>query len=330
MSVAARRSSTRWSMTGAEPGDLPGPGRRQPGEARRPGRRLEAGRPGLHLAGVLPLAALGHDAGRTSRSPTTFENLGPDTLALKKAVDGYIADALKLERPYNPGLRAQGPAGGHDHHLRLGHRPGHLQGQRAPPGEPRRPGPRRPARPGARPGEQGDRRPRRSASSASPASTSCCSTSTSTRPSAPPRAMSTTLSARTPPPLFTADIVVPALWASLPQARPAGADPQPGDVRGRGRQRHHHGDLRGRPGPRASPTALAYTGVVAFWLWLTVVFANLAEAVAEGRGKAQADALRATRSQLDGPPPGGRRHARSACRRPTWPGRPGRVRGRAT
>ena len=33
------------------------------------------------------------------------------------------------------------------------------------------------------------------------------------------------------------------------------------------------------------------------WLWLTVVFANLAEAVAESRGKAQADALRGTRQQ---------------------------------
>ncbi|MER7330013.1 potassium-transporting ATPase subunit KdpB, partial [Streptomyces lydicus] len=32
--------------------------------------------------------------------------------------------------------------------------------------------------------------------------------------------------------------------------------------------------------------------VIAAWLWLTVVFANLAEAVAEGRGKAQADTLR--------------------------------------
>ena len=31
---------------------------------------------------------------------------------------------------------------------------------------------------------------------------------------------------------------------------------------------------------------------IAAWLWLTVVFANLAEAVAEGRGKAQADTLR--------------------------------------
>ncbi|WP_254407731.1 potassium-transporting ATPase subunit KdpB [Streptomyces sp. GMY02] len=33
------------------------------------------------------------------------------------------------------------------------------------------------------------------------------------------------------------------------------------------------------------------------WLWLTVVFANLAEAVAESRGKAQADTLRKTRQQ---------------------------------
>jgi K+-transporting ATPase ATPase B chain len=35
---------------------------------------------------------------------------------------------------------------------------------------------------------------------------------------------------------------------------------------------------------------------IAAWLWFTVVFANFAEAVAEGRGKAQADALRRTKS----------------------------------
>ena len=39
-----------------------------------------------------------------------------------------------------------------------------------------------------------------------------------------------------------------------------------------------------------------FTVTVAVWLWLTVVFANLAEALAEGRGKAQADALRTMRS----------------------------------
>ena len=38
-----------------------------------------------------------------------------------------------------------------------------------------------------------------------------------------------------------------------------------------------------------------FTGQIAFWLWFTVLFANFAEAVAEGRGKAQADALRRTR-----------------------------------
>ena len=36
---------------------------------------------------------------------------------------------------------------------------------------------------------------------------------------------------------------------------------------------------------------------IAVWLWLTVVFANLAEAVAEGRGKAQAETLRRTKTQ---------------------------------
>ncbi len=40
-----------------------------------------------------------------------------------------------------------------------------------------------------------------------------------------------------------------------------------------------------------------FAGSIAIWLWLTVLFANLAEAVAEGRGKAQAAALRATRTE---------------------------------
>ncbi|MGL3805328.1 potassium-transporting ATPase subunit KdpB [Paeniglutamicibacter sp. R2-26] len=39
-----------------------------------------------------------------------------------------------------------------------------------------------------------------------------------------------------------------------------------------------------------------FTASVALWLWLTVLFANLAEAVAEGRGKAQAASLRASRT----------------------------------
>jgi K+-transporting ATPase ATPase B chain len=39
-----------------------------------------------------------------------------------------------------------------------------------------------------------------------------------------------------------------------------------------------------------------FTGQIAAWLWFTVLFANFAEAVAEGRGKAQADSLRRMRS----------------------------------
>ena len=38
-----------------------------------------------------------------------------------------------------------------------------------------------------------------------------------------------------------------------------------------------------------------YTFTISFWLWLTVVFANMAEAFAEGRGRAQADTLRLMR-----------------------------------
>ncbi len=41
---------------------------------------------------------------------------------------------------------------------------------------------------------------------------------------------------------------------------------------------------------------LWFTGDIAFWLWLTVLFANFAEAIAEGRGKAQAESLRAMRT----------------------------------
>src|SRR6185369_10212985 len=43
--------------------------------------------------------------------------------------------------------------------------------------------------------------------------------------------------------------------------------------------------------------ATLFTGLVAAWLWFTVLFANLAEAIAEGRGKAQAATLRQTRQE---------------------------------
>src|SRR6185437_11597092 len=42
----------------------------------------------------------------------------------------------------------------------------------------------------------------------------------------------------------------------------------------------------------------AFTLAVAVWLWMTVWFANLAEALAEGRGKAQAAALRSAKKRV--------------------------------
>ncbi len=46
-----------------------------------------------------------------------------------------------------------------------------------------------------------------------------------------------------------------------------------------------------------SPGQTLFVIQIAIWLWFTVLFANFAEAVAEGRGKAQAKALRSTRTR---------------------------------
>ncbi len=47
----------------------------------------------------------------------------------------------------------------------------------------------------------------------------------------------------------------------------------------------------------ADTSQSVFAGLVAAWLWFTVLFANFAEAMAEGRGKAQADTLRKTRTE---------------------------------
>ena len=44
-------------------------------------------------------------------------------------------------------------------------------------------------------------------------------------------------------------------------------------------------------------TDLGFTFQIALWLWLTVLFANFAEAIAEGRGRPKADTLRKTRTE---------------------------------
>ena len=47
----------------------------------------------------------------------------------------------------------------------------------------------------------------------------------------------------------------------------------------------------------AGEAPAGFIGAVSLWLWFTVLFANFSEALAEGRGKAQADALRRTRKE---------------------------------
>ena len=55
--------------------------------------------------------------------------------------------------------------------------------------------------------------------------------------------------------------------------------------------------LRDLVAPSAGSMPVWFTGQVSLWLWFTVVFANFAEALAEGRGKAQAAALRGLRQE---------------------------------
>src|ERR1700722_17225810 len=46
--------------------------------------------------------------------------------------------------------------------------------------------------------------------------------------------------------------------------------------------------------------SIAFVAQISLWLWFTVIFANFAEAMAEGRGKAQADTLRKSRTKSVG------------------------------
>ena len=51
---------------------------------------------------------------------------------------------------------------------------------------------------------------------------------------------------------------------------------------------------------RVAAPDLGFTFQITLWLWFTVLFANFAEAMAEGRGKAQADTLRKTKTETVG------------------------------
>jgi len=64
---------------------------------------------------------------------------------------------------------------------------------------------------------------------------------------------------------------------------------------------------------------------VSLWLWFTVLFANFAEAVAEGRGQAQADALRSARRDMNAKKLGRRTPGASYVAAPVSDGKPGEV-----
>ncbi len=101
--------------------------------------------------------------------------------------------------------------------------------------------------------------------------------------------------------MFDRELFLPALWASVKKLNP--------------RHQIHNpvmfvvevgavittigwiNQVFGNPPLGGGDEPAWFTFTVALWLWLTVVFANMAEALAEGRGKAQADALRAARTE---------------------------------
>ena len=66
----------------------------------------------------------------------------------------------------------------------------------------------------------------------------------------------------------------------------------------------------------AAGAAIAgFTFQITLWLWFTVLFANFAEAMAEGRGKAQADTLRKTKTETTA------RRLRNGSQPKSWPPR---------
>jgi K+-transporting ATPase ATPase B chain len=99
--------------------------------------------------------------------------------------------------------------------------------------------------------------------------------------------------------LFDSTIVRPAIWHSFRKLSPRQVIRNPVmfvvEVGAVLTTIDFFRDLIG--GHRATP--LWFTGLVSFWLWFTVVFANFAEAVAEGRGKAQAASLRKMRKDVE-------------------------------
>ncbi len=119
---------------------------------------------------------------------------------------------------------------------------------------------------------------------------------------------------------------MPAIADSFRKLAPAHAVAQSGDVLRVHRQYPDHGAV-GRRARRARPKRRrASFSRSSLWLWFTVLFANFAEALAEGRSKAQAASLRSAKrdvmakkletpqSEVADPHHDGNRSAQGRCR----------------
>ena len=99
--------------------------------------------------------------------------------------------------------------------------------------------------------------------------------------------------------LFDSSLIVPAIWASFRKLNPRTLAKNPVmfcvEIVSVLTTVFFLRDLFVGPGKVVGMNAL-FSGQISVWLWFTVLFANFAEAVAEGRGKAQADTLRRMRT----------------------------------
>ncbi len=118
-------------------------------------------------------------------------------------------------------------------------------------------------------------------------------------PPPPPIADSTSLIPKKAPrarPLFDPPIVQRAIGDSFRKLhpRPMMKNPVMFVVEVGAAMTTHSRGARSRDPRRA---IVGFTFQITLWLWFTVLFANFAEAMAEGRGKAQADTLRKTKTE---------------------------------
>jgi len=100
--------------------------------------------------------------------------------------------------------------------------------------------------------------------------------------------------------LFASSLIVPAIWASFAKLDPRTLVKNPVmfvvEIVSVLTTIFFLRDLFAGAGTVVGSNAL-FSGQITVWLWFTVLFANFAEAVAEGRGKAQADTLRRMRTE---------------------------------